>query len=123
MSGRPMTEYWTLSSDNYMPYNRGNLGRTPFAVIANLYAEYSLRLGKTALNFNINVDNLFNIKTAQDINDWRTFWSLIVSDEKLISGNWDLDDPEVGYIPDPGWMMKYQFYPPIAVRLGMKFIF
>ena len=38
-------------NDEYMPYNRGNLGRTPFLWFANLYAEYSLRMGKTSLSF------------------------------------------------------------------------
>ena len=135
MSGIPFSERWFVMGDyTWRPFNRGYYRegtsgntlkrmRTPFLWFANLYAEYSLRLGKTALNFNINVDNLFNIKTAQDISDWRTYWNLIVSDEKLLSGNWDLDDPEVGYIPDPMWMMKWQFYPPIAARVGVKFIF
>ncbi|MCJ7612757.1 MAG: hypothetical protein MUP19_10890, partial [Candidatus Aminicenantes bacterium] len=60
MSGTPTTEYWHLESP-FMPYNRGNLGRTPFLWFANLYAEYSLRLGKTSLIFNVNVDNVFNV--------------------------------------------------------------
>ncbi|OGD22694.1 MAG: hypothetical protein A2W03_16470, partial [Candidatus Aminicenantes bacterium RBG_16_63_16] len=43
MSGTPLTEYWNLDG-NYMPYNRGNLGRMPFLWFGNLYAEYSLRV-------------------------------------------------------------------------------
>ena len=46
MSGRPMTEYWSLDNDQYMPYNRGNLGRTPFLWLFNLYAEYNLPHGE-----------------------------------------------------------------------------
>ena len=69
------------------------------------------------------IDNLFDVKTAQDIYDMRTFWNLIISDEKLLSGDWDLEDPDVGYVPDPAFMMKAAFYPPISVRLGVKFIF
>jgi hypothetical protein len=135
MSGIPFSERWYVLGDyTWRPFNRGYYRegisgndlkqiRTPFLWFANLYAEYSLRLGKTTLNFNINVDNLFNIKTAQDISDMRTYWDLNVSEEKLRSGNWDLDDPEIGYIPDPAFMMKYQFYPPIAARLGIRFSF
>jgi hypothetical protein len=135
MSGTPFSERWDLMDDyTWRPFNRGYYRegisgndlkqiRTPFLWFANLYAEYGLRLGKTTLNFNINIDNLFNIKTARNISDWRTYWALIVSEEKLLSGNWDLDDPEVGYIPDPGFMMKYDFYPPIAARLGIRFSF
>jgi hypothetical protein len=135
MSGIPFSERWYVLGDyTWRPFNRGyyregtsgnNLKqtRTPFLWFANLYAEYSLRLGKTMLNFNINIDNLFNIKTARNLSDMRTYWELNVSEEKLLSGNWDLGDPEVGYIPDPAFMMKTDFYPPIAVRLGVKFIF
>jgi len=135
MSGTPFSERWFVVGDyTWRPFNRGYYRegisgndlrqiRNPFLWFANLYAEYSLQLGKTALNFNINIDNVFNIKTAQEINDWRTYWDLTVSEDKLLSGNWDLEDPEVGYFPDPGWMMKENFYPPIAARLGVKFVF
>jgi hypothetical protein len=135
MSGIPFSERWYVMGDyTWRPFNRGyyregtsgnNLKqiRSPFLWFANLYAEYSLRLGKTTLNFNINIDNLFNIKTAYSIYDMRTYWNLRVSDEKLLSGDWDLDDLKVGYIPDPAFMMEADFYPPIAVRLGMKLIF
>ncbi len=135
MSGVPFSERWWVMGDyNWRPFNRGyyregtsgnNLKkmRTPFLWFANLYAEYSLRLGKTTLNFNINIDNLFDIKTAQLVYEMRTYWDLIVSEEKLLSGDWDLDDPEVGYIPDPAFMMKGFFFPPIAARFGIRFSF
>jgi len=135
MSGTPFSERWWVMGDySWRPFNRGYYRegtsgndirqmRNPFLWFANLYAEYSLRLGKTTLNFNINVDNLFDIGTAREYYDSRTYWDLQVSDDKLLSGNWDLDDPEVGYMPDPAWMMKTNFYPPVAVRLGVKFIF
>jgi hypothetical protein len=134
MSGTPFSERWYVAGDySWRPFNRGYYRegtsgndlrqmRNPFLWFTNLYAEYSLRLGKMMLNFNVNVDNLFNTKTGEYW-DWRTYWNLEVSEEKLLSGNWDLEDPEVGYIADPAWMMKNNFYPPIAVRLGVKFIF
>jgi hypothetical protein len=135
MSGIPFSERWYVLGDyTWRPFNRGYYRegtsgntlkqmRSPFLWFTNLYAEYNLRLGKTTLNFNINIDNLFDVKIAQDIYDMRTFWDLIISDEKLLSGDWDLEDPDVGYVPDPAFMMKAAFYPPISVRLGIKFIF
>jgi len=135
MSGIPFSERWYLNGDyTWRPFNRGYYRegtsgnslkqiRTPFLWFANLYAEYSLRLGKTMLNFNINIDNLFNIRIARNLSEWRTFFNLRVSDEMLLSGDWDLDDPEIGYIADPGFMMEMDFYPPISARLGAKFIF
>ena len=67
MSGTPVTEIWTRRSDyTWKPYGRGNLGRTPFLWLTNFYAEYSLKFGKTSLNFNVNVDNIFNIATIPE---------------------------------------------------------
>ncbi len=121
-SGRPMTEYWNLTTDNYMPYNRGNLGRTPFLWIANFYAEYSLRLGRTSLAFNVNVDNAFNIGTTTAYFPYRNLYNLTVTEDQLLSGNWQLDE-SVGYVPNNAFRMSGLFYPPISARLGMRFSF
>ena len=122
MSGRPMTEYWTLSSDNYMPYNRGNLGRTPFAVIANLYAEYSLRFGRTTLGLNVNVDNVLNTGSTTAFFPYRNLYNLTVTEDQLLSGDWELDG-SVGYVANNAFGMKGLFYPPISVRFGARFSF
>jgi hypothetical protein len=122
MSGRPMTEYWTIDSDEYMPYNRGNLGRTPFLWIFNLYAEYALRLGRTTLAFNVNVDNVFNIATATAVFPWRNLYNLTVTEDTILAGDWQLDD-SVGYVPNDMFGMDGLFYPPISARLGMRYSF
>jgi Carboxypeptidase regulatory-like domain/TonB dependent receptor-like, beta-barrel len=119
MSGRPMTEYWSLDSDEYMPYNRGNLGRTPFLWLCNLYAEYALRLGKTTLAFNVNVDNVLNIATATAVFPWRNLTNLTVTEDMILSGNWQLDE-SVGYIPNNAFGMSGLFVPPISARLGLR---
>jgi hypothetical protein len=122
MSGRPMTEYWTIDTDEYMPYNRGNLGRTPFLWIFNLYAEYALHVGRTTLAFNVNVDNVFNIATATAVFPWRNLYNLTVTEDTILSGNWQLDE-SVGYVPNNMYRMAGMFYPPISARLGMRFSF
>jgi hypothetical protein len=123
MSGIPVTERWAiLSAYPYeMPFNRANLGRTPFLWFFNLYAEYNLKLGKTRLNFNVNVDNVFNISTATRYYEGRTLYQLEVSEDQLLSKDWELETS--GYVPDPRFMKEYTFYPPISARLGIKFIF
>jgi hypothetical protein len=121
-SGRPMTEYWTLDNDNYMPLNRGNMGRTPFLWFTNLYAEYSLRLGKTSLNFNVNIDNVFNVATTTAFFPYRNLYNLTVTEDQILSGDWELDS-SVGYVPNNAFGMDGNFFPPIAVRLGMRFGF
>jgi hypothetical protein len=124
MSGIPVTETWNVWDANFMPYGRGNLGRTPFLWFANLYAEYNLRIGKNVLNFNVNVDNVFNRATPTEYFSSRTLggWvSLDVSDEQLLSKNWQLETS--GFVPDPRFNKGYMFYQPIAARLGLRFSF
>jgi len=122
MSGRPMTEYWSLDNDNYMPYNRGNLGRTPFLWLANLYAEYSLRLGQSLLSFNINVDNVFDVATTTAYFPYRNLYNLTVIEDQILSKDWELDE-SVGYVPNNAFRMDGLFVPPISVRLGVRFSF
>ena len=122
MSGRPITEYWSLDNDQYMPYNRGNMGRTPFLWLFNLYAEYVFRMGKTSLAFNVNVDNVFNIATATAYYPYRNLYNLTVTEDMILSGDWQLDE-SVGYVPNNAFGMDGLFFPPISARLGMRFSF
>jgi len=121
MSGTPFTEYWTVEGD-YMPYSRGNLGRTPFLWFMNLYVEYSLRMGKTSLAFNVNIDNIFNVSTVITHWPWRTLYNLTVTEDQILAKDWELDE-SVGYVPDSRFQMSSAFYPPISGRLGVRFSF
>ena len=104
-----------------MPYNRANLGRHPFLWFANLYAEYGLKLGKTRLNFNINVDNLFDVATVTKYHQIRTLTQLQVTQDQALSKDWELETSR--FVPDPRFKMADSFYPPLSARLGIKFIF
>jgi hypothetical protein len=104
-----------------MPYNRANLGRTPFLWFANLYAEYNLKLGKMRVSFNVNVDNVFDVATTTRYWDHRHYGPLQVTENQVLSKDWELETS--GYVPDPMFKKSYSFYPPISARLGIKFIF
>jgi len=123
MSGTPVDErWWVLGAySNFLLYNRGNLGRTPFLWFTNLYAEYNLNLGKTKLNFNINVDNAFDIVTTTYYWGLRALYQLQVTEDQVLSKNWELETS--GFVPDPRFRKEFLFYPPISARLGIKFIF
>jgi hypothetical protein len=122
MGGTPVSEVWdVLDTTTYMPFNRGNRGRTPFLWYANLFAEYSLRIGKTRLKFNVNVDNVFDVGTATWINSKRTLTALTVTNDQLAGRDWELETS--GYIPDPMFLKPDLFYPPISARLGVRFSF
>jgi hypothetical protein len=123
MTGTPRTErWWVLGSyAAYMPLNRGNTGRTPFLWFANLYAEYNLKLGKTRLNFNVNVDNLFNAATVTKYFEGRTLYQLQVSVDQVLNKDWELETS--GFVEDSRFMKDFWFYPPLEARVGIKFIF
>ena len=144
MSGVPFTETWTVLDAYWYPFNRGysregtsggdlRQMRTPFLWFANAYAEYNVRLGRYTLNFNINVDNVFDIKTATRLWATRSLYGLDVTEKQILEGNCDLSD-DVGYELDQRYLKKMWFYgdttnpaqkigSPIAVRLGIKLIF
>ncbi len=132
MSGTPFSEYW-YQGYAWTPFNRGYYRegtsgntlrqiRTPFLWFADFYVEYSLKLGKTSLNFNVNVENAFNLDTANSLYQWRDYGGFWVSDEESLANNWDLED-RGDLILDPRFGMESSFYSPIAARLGVRFSF
>ena len=122
MSGTPTSEEWNVDTPGYYPFNRNSMGRTPFLWFANVYAEYNIKLtDRYRLNFNINVDNVFNADTAQWIYRKQYRKNVSPGDVALLSKDWE-PDPDVGVV-DPRWGKEYNFFPPIEVRVGIKFIF
>ena len=121
MSGTPTTEYWSLEG-NFMPYNRANMERTPFLWFVNLYAEYGVRLGRTALSFNLNVDNVFDAATTTGYFPYRTRYTLAVSEDMILSKSWELETTP-GYVPGSAFMKPVWFFPPISARLGVRYSF
>jgi len=121
MSGTPLSEEWHVWVEGYHPYGRGNLGRTPFLMWADLYAEYSLDIGNNKLVFSVNVDNLFDVKTAQRVWTLPSSDNLPVSDAELMAKSWNYEDYNLEV--DPRYKHEHEFFPPISVRLGAKFVF
>lgn len=121
MSGTPVTEEWTVEANGYYPFNRGNMGRTPFVYFVNAYAEYNLKIAdRYTLQFNINADNLFDVGTARRVWSRLTAGRVRVSNDQLISMEWDLPaDAEI----DPRFEKEMMYYPPLEVRFGIKLIF
>ncbi|MDH5468647.1 MAG: hypothetical protein OEY25_14630, partial [Candidatus Aminicenantes bacterium] len=115
-------------------------GRSSFLTWANLYAEYNLKLGgRYRIQFSVNVDNVFDIKTAR-----RIYYRIdqqprpLTDDERLAGWDYNLTDHTtttytdethstvlrtISWRADPRFLMEEQFYPPISVRFGMKFRF
>jgi hypothetical protein len=120
-SGTPVTEEWIVDTEGYYPYNRGNLGRTPFIFFANAYVEYSLKLsGHKALSFSLNVENLTDARTAQRIFSMKYRYNISPGDAAILAKDWM---PAPDEVVDPRFGMGYNFLPPISGRLGVRFVF
>lgn len=122
MSGIPTSTHWNAIVAGLIPFNRNDMGRTPFLWFTNLYLEYGIKLGGSRrLSINLNIDNLFNIATAQRIYDVYNQGNAAVPESRLTQGAWDINS----YNPklDPRYKMQMDFYDPINARVGFKFVF
>jgi len=121
MSGTPLTERWNVDTTGYFPYQRGEMGRTPFLWFANLYLEYNLKLGNYALQLSANVDNVFNVDTSRFTDTLKYYDNISPGEEVLLNNkNWEVP---AGTALNGTFNQGTYFYPPITVRLGVKFIF
>jgi len=134
MSGIPVSTEYAMDVQGYLPFGRGDMGRTPFFYFANIYLEYNLKLGKNNLNINLNVDNVFNTRTAQRIYQIYNSGSVEISYDTLLAGNWNINDynpvlnPRFGkdfwlYGDGQGAVGTTQRGLPLSARLGFKFSF
>ena len=122
MSGTPISRQFQVNgADGYFPTGRFTDGRTPFLFYANAYAEYNLKIaGKYNLQLSVNVDNVFNTKTARMV--WQTVNqdNPYLTDEEMLAG-WDYS--KLDYYKDPRFLKEMLYYPPIQARFGVKFTF
>lgn len=121
MSGTVLTTAWNVDGPGYYPYNRGDLGRTPFLYYADAYAEYNLRLGsRYNLQININLANVFNIDTVTGIgaNVYRD--NITPGEDVIAAGRWT---PPATAKLDGTFGYANSFFAPFQARLGFKFSF
>jgi hypothetical protein len=121
MSGIPTSTEWAMDVQGYLPYNRNDLGRSPFLWFANAYVAYQFKLGSSRLEFNLNVDNLFNVKTAQRIYQIYNQGADAVGDARIAQGGWDINNYDP--VLDPRFKKPLNFYGPITARVGVRFSF
>jgi hypothetical protein len=121
MSGIATSTEWAMDVQGYLPYNRNDLGRTPFLWFTNTYVAYQFKLGSSRLEFNLNVDNLFNVKTAQRIYAIYNQGADAVGDARIAQGGWDINNYDP--VLDPRFKKEMDFYAPITARLGVRFSF
>ena len=99
MSGTPVTEEWNVDAPSFYPYNRGNLGRTPFLWYANALVEYNLRLGNVTVNLNANIENVFDTDVATAIYNLKTRTGISPTDRQKLDNSWTFES--MGGVVDP----------------------
>jgi len=132
MSGIPVTRELHTGLEGYYPDSRLTDGRTPFLMFANVYAEYNLKVtDRYRIQLNLNVDNIFDVKTARRIHTLMNQTSVVLTDDERLAG-WDYDENAhtlttnartATWIPDPRFLQETTFYPPLSARIGLKIIF
>jgi hypothetical protein len=119
-SGTPLTTFWNIDTPNFIPYNRGDLGRTPFVFFADSHIQYDLRLGRYRVQFSANITNMFNIDTWTGMYTQYNRGNYSPGEEALVEGGWSI--PSTVSL-DPRYKKPNAFFAPLQTRLGVKVIF
>ena len=127
MSGTPVSTMLSLNSmQGYYPAGRFDTGeRTPLTMRTDLYGEYNLNLGgQYAVQFNVNVSNLFSQEIARRKYPYYNRQGIHLSDAELLAGyEYKAETAKAGVQLDPRYLMPYSYTDGIDIRLGVKFIF
>ena len=123
MSGAPTSTVWTIGPDKqaFLPFGRGDLPRSPALVLASLFLEYGLNLGRGRLSASLNVDNLLNARTARRLYPVYNESARPVPAGVIAAGGWSIGD--YAYELDPRYGMACDFLPPLEARAGLRFSF
>lgn len=123
MSGVPTSTEWALDVQGYLPFNRNDLGRSPFLWFTNFYVAYDFKLGgRTRMEINLNVDNIFNVDTARRYYQIYNMGTVPVPEDVIAEGSgWNIDD--YSPVKDPRFKKPTDLYPPISAILGFKISF
>jgi hypothetical protein len=102
-SGLPRTTSISLNNVAIYPNNRADLGRLPWTMWADLYAEMAIRIsGKYTASINLQVNNVTNTKTITGYDDRANRIGMGADDEDLLDGTYDWE-AELNAPGDPYW--------------------
>jgi len=126
-SGLPLTTKLHMNNRWMLVENRGDMGRLPFTFWADLYLDYTFKLGdKYRASINLQINNVTNTKTIQSkIQDYNLdgIWA---DDAQILDGTLlrdyktmvvDAGDTNTAYNK---WETRFR---PWSARLGFKFSF
>jgi hypothetical protein len=102
-SGLPLTTALGLNNVTIYPNNRADLGRLPWTMWADIYAEMAIRIsGKYTASINLQVNNVTNTKTIQAQDTGVNRIGMGAGDAELLDGSFDWE-AELNSPGDPYW--------------------
>ena len=130
-SGLPVTTkviYWTKY---FYPEGRGDLGRLPFTFWADIYLDYTMKLGdKYRASINLQIDNVTNTKTIQSrimtpnvssFGSYNSQYNRMILDGTFATNYLDIIADENR--THPAFNQWDTRFGPWSARLGLKFSF
>ena len=124
--GIPITEEGSVLLVPFMPYGRGNLGRTPLLTSTDLSVMQSFDLGdRVKVQIGATILNLFDQDTVTRRYNNRMVGDLPLDDREFFGGGWDYEallraDPT---LLDVKFNQPDQYQVPRSIRLTAKFTF
>jgi hypothetical protein len=122
-SGLPLTTRLEANNAYLYPLNTANLGRLPVTVWADIYLEYTLRLGRSTASLNLQIDNITNTKAWQAKDTVPNRVTMPLSDQEILSTSFDYRTRLPECDPNPGFLQYTRQFAPWAARLGARFSF
>ena len=123
-SGFPLTTSLNMNNVAVYPNNRGDLGRLPFTVWADLYLEYALRIsGKYTVALNFQVNNVTNTKTWQSKSTSVNRVGMNFSDDQILTHTADWQAQLPNFWPNESFGMYTGQFGTWSTRFGARFSF
>jgi hypothetical protein len=126
-SGLPLTTKLLYNGKYFYPENRADLGRLPFTFWADLYMDYTLKLGaKYRASINLQINNVTDTRTIQSRITNYNLDGYSGYDDEILDGTFALNykqftkDEKDTHPAFNQWSTRFA---PWTARLGLKFSF
>jgi hypothetical protein len=122
-SGLPLTTRLEANNAYLYPDNSADLSRLPWTAWADLFLEYTFRLGRTSTSLNLQVNNITNTKTWQGKDTIPNRVTMPISNQEILSGSFDYRTRLTECDPNAAYLQFTRPFYPWSARLGARFSF
>jgi hypothetical protein len=126
-SGLPLTTKLYYNGKYFYPEGRGDLERLPFTIWADLYVDYTLKIGdKYRASINLQINNATNTRTIQNRIATYNLDGYSGYDDEILDGTFATNYKQFTADENdthPAFNKWSSRFPPWSARLGLKFSF